>query len=204
MGGPRARAGGAFIHKDEGERISSSSNGFLFEYTDEHYARLIPDDPPGTNNAVSVSFIRNYVRRMSQFKGFVELEFEIDTTKAPENEGELLWIPLRTRIQRQGKFHATPHFFRVRFDPTVYQTLGGPTGPGAMLYQSAIESLNSTRFPENSFAWRNQLWFYNSITLGMTESGEGTPQYALRPADGAMLFRFGETVLTFKVAEESE
>jgi hypothetical protein len=182
------------------DKIKLEAEELWFEFEDELYDRLIPDEVDtgsATGASVSKSLIRNYVRRHAQFRGFVELEYEIDDEVDPVEEDGVTWVTLRTRRSDEGNFFATPHKFFLRFDAGWFRALGGALGIGGVVFQRALVDFNQTAFPQGSFADTVQAWFTQAMTLGTERGADGAPRYTVDPGTGELRLRMGNVTVSF-------
>ena len=178
------------------EKFRLSAKDVWFDFDDETYARLIPQESADERVNVNPDLIREYVKKNAVFRGFVELDFEVDTDKEPEEQNGRWWIPLKTAREEQGDFFATGHKFFLKLDDAWFEAMGGLLGPASIVLQRIIYRFNRSTMPEGSFGDTLHGWFVQMMTLGSPENGEGHPWYTVDSTTGELLFRMGNTVLT--------
>ena len=178
------------------DNLRLTAEDVWFDFDDDTYDRLIPEGSASERVNVSADLIRDYVKNNAVFRGFVELAFEIDGEKEPEEKDGRWWIPLKTSREDQGDFFATGHKFFLKLDEAWFEAMGGVLGPAAVVLQRVIYRFNRSALPEGSFGDTLHDWFVQMMTLGSPDSGDGHPWYTVDSSSGELLFRMGNTVLT--------
>jgi|GEM_PF-5622534 len=160
------------INTDEAT-VRMDAHKFWMAFENDFYdwdAIEVPESPNVGEVNIHPTRLTRYVNNFCHFRGFIEFDFEPLAEHADDDP----WLTRKFKLTKtdQGNFYVMKHKFACKMDPKMFKLLG-VNGPAVVVLQTMFAKINTTDYPDGSFAMNLHRIFKEFMTLGLWSDEEG-------------------------------